>query len=170
MIRSQHAVALPDPAETGLQQAGDGKMWLDFRFRSELEAAGLVGFEAVMATGAGRCLRVLKDRENWRLTLRDRSCRARGVYLKRHHVRTWGSRLRAKLGAGPGETAGRAEARNIRRLAAACIASMDLVAYGEDLRPDGRLESFVLTDELDGYLPLDDFLNQRFPAIGSGSV
>ena len=167
MIRSQHTPAVSDPAETGLRQAGDGKMWLDDRFRSELESAGLIGFEAVMATSAGRCLRVLKDRENWHLELRDRRRRTRGVYLKRHHVRTWGSRLRAKLGAGPGETAGRVEARNIRRLAAAGIASIHLVAYGEDLHPDGRLESFILTEELRGYEPLDDFLKRRFPAIRS---
>ncbi len=167
MIRSHDTLSVADPAQTGLQPAGDGKMWLDGRLRSELEASGLLGFEAVMATSAGRCLRVLKDRENWRLELHEGGRRVRRVYLKRHHVRTWQSRLRAKLGAGPGETAGRAEARNIRRLAADGIASMGLVAYGEDLRPDGRLESFVLTEELQGYLPLDDFLEQRFPAIRS---
>jgi heptose I phosphotransferase len=167
MIRGQYTIPVSDPAQTGLQQAGDGKMWLDGRLRSELEAAGLVGFEAVMATSAGRCLRVLKDRENWRLELHDAARRVRRLYLKRHHVRTWGSRLRARLGAGPSETAGRAEARNIRRLAAEGIDSMDLVAYGEDLRPNGRLDSFVLTEELQGYLPLDDFLKQRFPAIRS---
>ncbi|MFH1267569.1 MAG: lipopolysaccharide kinase InaA family protein, partial [Planctomycetota bacterium] len=168
MIRSDHPTPASDPAETGLQRARDGKMWLDGRFRSELEAAGLTGFDAVMATSEGQCLRVLKDRENWRLEVHAARRPARRLYLKRHCVRTWRSRLRAKLGAfsgfskSPPETAGRAEARNIRRLVARGIGSMDLVAYGEDLRPDGRLESFVLTDELKGYLPLDDFLRERF--------
>jgi heptose I phosphotransferase len=73
--------------------------------------------------------------------------------------------LRARLGAGPGDTAGRVEARNIRRLAAAGIASIHLIAYGEQLRADGRLESFVLTEELRDYQPLDDFLIRRFPAV-----
>ena len=164
MIRSEHPIAASDPAQTGLQRAEDGKMWLDCRFRSELEAAGLAGFNAVMTTSAGECLRVLEDRENWRLQLHAARHTARRVYLKRHHVRTWRSRLQAKLGFGTPETAGRTEAQNIRRLAAHGIACTDLVAYGEDLRPDGWLESFVLTEALEGYQPLDDFLRERFPA------
>lgn len=167
VIRSEYPLSAPDPAETGLQQAPDGKMWLDGRLRPELEAAGLAGFHAVMTTSEGQCLRVLADRENWRLELRRARKPARGAFLKRHRVRTWQSRLRAKLGVGPGETAGRVEARNIRRLAADGIASMRLVAYGEDLRPDGHLESFLLTDELEGYEPLDAFLRRRFPALDS---
>jgi heptose I phosphotransferase len=121
-----------------------------------------------MTTSEGQCLRVLADRENWRLELRRAREPARRVYLKRHHVRTSLSRLRARLGVGPGETAGRVEAHNIRRLAADGIACMDLVAYGEALRPDGRLESFVLTEELEGYEPLDDFVKRRCPASGAG--
>ncbi len=164
MVRSEHRMPVADPAETGLEQAGDGKMWLDRRFRSELAAVGLVGFDAVMVTSGGRCLRVLEDRENWRLELSGAKQACLVVYLKRHHVRTWRSRLRAKLGAGPGRTAGRVEASNIRRLSAEGIACMDLVAFGENLMPDGRLESFVLTEELAGYRPLDDFVKERFPA------
>jgi heptose I phosphotransferase len=111
---------------------------------------------------------VLADRENWRLEWRRARHPARRAYLKRHYVRTWASRFRAALGAGPGETAGRVEARNIGRLAAAGIASMELVAYGEALRPDGHVESFVLTEELEGFVPLDDFLRDGFPAPRSG--
>jgi len=143
-------------------------MWIDDRFRLELEAAGLARFDAVMAMSEGQCLRVLEDRENWRLELRGARPATRGAFLKRHHVRTWQSRIRAKWGAGPGQTAGRVEARNIRQLTAARIACMELVAYGENLQPDGWLESFVLTEELDGYEPLDDFLRRRFPAGPSG--
>jgi heptose I phosphotransferase len=164
VVHSEHPTPVSDPARTGLEQAGDGRMWLESRFRSELATAGLTGFDAVMLSARGQCLRVLRDRENWRLELPDGSRASRGVYLKKHHVRTWRSRLRATFGAGPGETAGRVEARNSRRLAADGIACMDLVAYGETLKPDGRLESFVLTEELAGFLPLDDFLKERFPA------
>ncbi len=142
-------------------------MWLDDRYQTELEAAGLTDFDAVMSTSDGQCLRVLPDRENRHLPLRHPRHPARGAYLKRHRVRTWGSRLRATLGGGPGETAGRVEARNIRRLAADGVASMDLVAYGERLRPDGRLESFLLTEELEGFEPLDDFLKRRFRPRGA---
>jgi heptose I phosphotransferase len=42
---------------------------------------------------------------------------------------------------------------------------MDLIAYGEQLHRNGRLESFVLTEELTGYTPLDHLLPKRFPTI-----
>jgi len=163
VISSQRSTPDSDPAKTGLQPAGDGRMWVDREFRSALASSGLARFEAVMATTHGRCLRALKIRENWRLELGGASRPARGVYLKKHHVRTWRSRLAAKLGGGPGETAARVEAKNVGRLAADGIAVMRLVAYGEKLHGDGRLESFVLTEELEGHTQLDHFLSRRFP-------
>jgi hypothetical protein len=162
MIATNQAAALPDPAGTGLEPAGDGKMWLDGRYRHHLVSAGLTGFEAVMDVSKGRCIRALKDRENWRLVLHGPHTDGQGVYLKKHHVRTWRSLLGACLGIGPGETAGRVEARNVRRLNADGIAVMDLIAYGEKLYATGRIESFVLTEELTGYTELDHFLNKRF--------
>ena len=39
---------------------------------------------------------------------------------------------------------------------------MRLLAYGEQLRGDGLVESFLLTEELAGYQPLDDFLRGHF--------
>ena len=47
---------------------------------------------------------------------------------------------------------------------------MDVVAYGEQLLPDGLVESFVLTEELHGYVELDRFLRTRFPAPRPGSA
>lgn len=165
MICPEQATARPDPAGTGLAPAGDGLMWLDGRYRTALDASGLGGFEAVMDLSAGRCLRALADRENWRLELHAPHASPRGAFLKKHHVRTWQSLLRARLGLRPEETAGRVEARNVRRLNADGIAVMDLIAYGERLHEDGRLESFVLTEELTGYTPLDHFLPKRFPEL-----
>jgi len=164
MIRTENTSGAADPAGTGLEVAADGRMWLDCRFRLPLESAGLAGFQAVMATSGGHCLRALKDRENWRLQLHGTCPPPRGVYLKKHHVRTWHSRLRARLGIGPGQTAGRVEARNVCRLATDGIEVMKLVAYGEQLHADGLLESFVLTEELANHVQLDHFLAERFPA------
>ena len=162
VISPNHPTPPDDPAGTGLKPAGDGQMWMDGRFQTELEVAGLTRFEGVMAASKGRCLRALADRENWRLQMDGDRRRDRGVFLKKHHVRTWSSRLRAKLGAGPGETAGRVEARNVALLADDGIEVMRLIAYGEKLHRDGRLESFVLTEELEGYTQLDHFLHRRF--------
>ena len=40
---------------------------------------------------------------------------------------------------------------------------MPLMAYGEKLHADGRLESFLLSAELEGYCELQDFIQRRFP-------
>ncbi len=133
-------------------------MWIDERFREQLDTDGLNRFQRVMDTLDGDCMRALKDRENWRLRLGGQT-----VYLKKHHIRTWASRLRAKLRLGPGETAARTEARNVRRLAGDGVEAMTLMAFGERLGADGLLQSFLLTEDLRGYVQLDHFIAQRFP-------
>jgi hypothetical protein len=139
-------------------------MWLDGRFQASLRRSGLSRFEAVMNSSAGRCLRVLESRENWYLGPDAFAAPAVGMYLKKHRVYTWSTRVRATLNAGPGATAAGVEAENARALAALGVDVMPLVAYGEKLRADGVLESFLLTEELAGYMELQAFLRQRFPA------
>ncbi len=72
-----------------------GTMWIDRHYRPQLEAAGLANFESLMATSAGRLLRALPDRENWRLDLAHPGTAHRGAYLKKHHVRTTATRCAA---------------------------------------------------------------------------
>jgi heptose I phosphotransferase len=156
-LMPQEAADQPD-----LEPAGDGQMWFDGRFRGALGKAGLNGFAQVMDDSSGYCLRAFDDRESWRLRLQGPERSERGAYLKKHHVRTWRSRLRAWLGVGPGETAGRTEAENVAALTAVGVRVMGLIAYGERLHADGLLESFVLTEELEGYTELHHFLRQRF--------
>jgi len=176
----QHTRKSSDPARTGLTLVDDGRMWADDSYRRQLVESGLTDFEAVMSTRDGHCMRALLDRENWRLQLSDvrfdgqeaskkmcyldkaTAARSNGVYLKKHHVRTWRSRITALLGLGPGETPGRVEARNVGSLSADGIEVMRLVAYGEKLHLNGLIESFVLTEELQGYTQLDTFLVDRF--------
>jgi heptose I phosphotransferase len=62
----------------------------------------------------------------------------------------------------PRPSAGRLEAENLRSLAALGIDVPRLVAFGQRLAPDGRLDSFLLTEELYGYCELQDFLQRRF--------
>ncbi len=155
MIDTKHASQASDPAGTGLDPAGDGQMWLDGEWRACLRRASMDAFEDVMADRAGRCLRVLADRENWHVRLSD----SRGMFLKKHRIRTWHGRFTVK----PGKTAGSVEARNVGRLAARGVDVMRLVAYGEKLHADGTLESFVISEELQGYVPLEQFVRERFP-------
>ncbi len=142
---------------------------MDADFRADLCAAGLDSVEAVMASREGHCMRVLADRENWRLKLPRRDGGSRRVFLKKHHVRTRLSRFRALFGLAPGQTAGRVEAENVGRLAAIGIASMRVAAWGERLHPDGYLESYLITEELDGYRPLEKFLAERFGQLEADS-
>lgn len=157
-------------AQTGTPQApGVGPaMWIDPRYQALLDQSGLAEFANVMDTKQGRLLRSLPDRENWRLDLPYNGGRPRGMYLKKHHVRTPGTWLRARLGIGPGATPGGTEARNVRLLEQAGVAVMRLVAFGQALATDGLAESFVLTEELAGYLQLDQFLIRRFPPVAGG--
>jgi heptose I phosphotransferase len=151
-----------------------GMLWIAERYRERLEAAGLSGFDQVITSDAGCCLRVLSDRENWFLPGND--CQtdatdgALGMYLKKHHTRTWATRVTAVLGLPPGASPGCIEARNAMALQSLGIAVMPLMAYGQRLSGDGRWESFLLSEELRGYCELQDFVEQRFaPSQQGGS-
>jgi lipopolysaccharide core heptose(I) kinase len=166
---AQTSIAVPrrsgSPAETladARPSAEPHRIWVDPRDKEALARAGLATFDEMMATTDGQLLRALPDRENWRLELHEAQGGPRRAYLKKHHTRTWGQWLRAKLGAGAGATPGRVEAENIEGLARRGIPAMRLVAWGEKLHRDGLLESFVLTDELAGYTQLDHYLPVRF--------
>jgi heptose I phosphotransferase len=141
---------------------GNGRMWVDRGFQSRLREAGMSAFEDVMGAKDGHCLRELKTRENWFLPAGDDDRNAAGLYLKKHRERTWLNRLRAKLGIGPGETPARVEVKNVEWLGQQGILAMRVVAYGEKLHANGLLESFLLTEELQDYVNLDEFLRRRF--------
>lgn len=148
---------------TGLQPVGDGAMWWDPAFAFLLQQAGLDSFEAVMRSEAGQCLRRLPERENWRLELVGAHAEQIGVYLKKHpNARPRKSGFHSK----PTTTPGRLEAENVGRLSSVGLKVMRLVAFGEKCWPDGRQESFVMTEELHGFTPLDRFLQEHFPSHG----
>jgi hypothetical protein len=92
------------------------------------------------------------------------------MYLKKHRVRGVRLWLRSRFRASPGNTPGRTEALNVARLAACGVASLPLVAYGEQLHSSGVAESFVLTEELVGYAPLDAFLRDRFTPLNRAGI
>lgn len=148
-------------------------------YRETLENGGLAEFDAVMNTTAGRCLRVLPDRENWYLQGKlvpvqvaltpcpspERQGESfLGMYLKKHRTRTWATRIAAALGVASPPSPGQVEAENAIALQSLGIDVMPLMAYGENLHADGRLESFLLTEELAGYCELQEFIQRRFSA------
>jgi heptose I phosphotransferase len=166
-------------------------VWIVPRYRAVLQKAGLAEFDAVMNTTAGRCLRVLRDRENWYLQGAEATsyapCRAAstqgpfstqkppddgtasataafGMYLKKHRSCTWSTRIAASLGCASPPSPGRIEGENALALQSLGIDVMPLTAYGEKLRADGQMESFLLSEELAGYCELQEFVQRRFPS------
>lgn len=149
-----------DPVGIGLaaaEQDCSGQVWLDRRLESAFEELGWDQVDRVMQSDAGHCMRVLDDRENWWVDLTpEQESDSRRFYLKKHHVRTRRIRLQAC------QTAARVEAEAVKRLNDDGIPTMRVAAYGEQLHRDGRLDSFLLTENLEDYQPLDDFLRERF--------
>jgi hypothetical protein len=139
---------------------GRGEYKIIDRYREKLENAGLADFDQVMGTTSGRCLRVLADRENWYLP---------GMYLKKHRGLSWATRIAAAFRVAAPASPGRVEAENAMALQTLGIEVMPLVAYGEKLYAGGRLESFLLSEELLGYCELQDFIQRRFSPRSASS-
>ena len=142
----------------------DERFIVNPKYSHWLERAGLDGVSAVMASRSGLLMRRKDDRENWRIDLTDDDGRPRVAYLKKH--RAGPPRMLARLlGA---RSDGRVEAEQIAALDAAGIPTMSCIAYGEQTRGNGALESCLLTEELTGFEQLDEFFPKRFSA-GGGS-
>ena len=148
-----------------------GTFWVDPEFRELLERAGWSCFSVVMAAVDGQCHRALPDRENWCFELFDESGHGCRFYLKKHRARGLQSWFRARLRLPPSSTPARIEMENVARLHDAGIESVRVVAVGEHFSADGTSESFLLTEELTGFLELPAFLHSRFaarPAVVAG--
>jgi heptose I phosphotransferase len=152
-----------DPANTGFVPIEDGTMWLDANCRQTLIERGLSYFDRVMQVSGGRCEKTLPDREVLHFRVSG-TASPHGIYVKRHHLRTFGGRLRALLGLPPAPTPGRIEATNVNRLSAEGIAVMRLLAYGEKVHANGLQESFVITEELEDFSELQHYLRRNFSA------
>ncbi len=155
-----HSRGAPLLVAAQLVSLDEGRLWATRPGLALLTAAGLTTFAQIMATSQGQRLRRLADRENWRLELPALDG-PRGAYLKKHVL----TRQRAwfRPGVHP-VSAGMCEAENVLRLAVAGVPSMPLVACGQRRDEHGRIESFVLTEELLGFTQLDHFLRRRFPS------
>lgn len=130
---------------------------------------GLMTLDGVMNDSRGRLLRYLPARENWRLEQFDSGQGKIVLYLKKHHVRTWVSWLNGRIGTRLSTSAGVIEAQNAARLTAIGVDTMQIVACGEAIKRDGTWNSFVLSQELTGFIPLDEFLKVKFSAAGTAA-
>lgn len=155
---------MTEPRDSRLVALDDGALVIAAEFVEPLRAAGWTDFAAVMHTTQGRCLRQLKDRENWRIELDTTHAAPRGAYLKKHHERGWRTWL-AERGVIDAPSPGEWEALNVHRLQCDGIPAMRLIAYGQRTARTGQRESFVLVEELTGYEQLDHFLRRRFAPL-----
>lgn len=137
-----------------------GQMWVDVDYQTDLERVGLASFDAVMNGTRGKLLRTLPDRENWRLEFAQQG-RRHVLFLKKHRVRSFLERLRSWVGVRRSMTAARIEAENVAALKRAGIETMRVVAFGESVR-GAQIQSFFMTEELNGFTQLDHLLRQRF--------
>ena len=165
MVCFKEIERIPDPAKAGFIPVEDGAMWLDENYRHALGERGLTQFDRVMRIFGGRCEKTLPDREIWHFRCESAAQAPRGIYVKRHHLRTWCSRFRAICGLPPAPTPGRIEAANVGRLSSLGIAVVRLLAYGEKLHADGLQESFVITEELDEYSELQHYLRRNYSGM-----
>lgn len=156
-MRDSPDLALPTPNGRPRPVA---QFWVAPEYRPHFARLGLTDVEHVLASNEGQCLRKLPDRENWRLELQRGQLRVR-AFLKKHHSRRRGSLFDRWVAMGEHPEAGLYEAQRLRELAAEHLTAMRLVAYGGSALAE-QDRSFIVTEELVGYEPLDDFLRRRF--------
>jgi lipopolysaccharide core heptose(I) kinase len=140
------------------------RLFVDIRYLPELGRLGLDTFNGVMSTTGGESYRDVPDRLTVRIPLVGLDGQVRAVYLKRHQKvdrRQW---LAGLLRWRKPRTRANIECRNIALLAHFGIPAMRPVAIGEDERWSIRQRSFLMTEEIAGGVPADDYLKAHFPA------
>ena len=137
------------------------------RFLGALKELGLDTVEAVMAYRGGQRFREVPDRLTVRIPFTRSDGGKSAIYLKRHLRVDAGAWLDGLLFWRKPLTRAEAEYRNIFHLIEHGIATPQTVAMGQDHRWSIRQGSFLMTEEISGGLPADDFLKEHFAARGS---
>jgi glycosyltransferase involved in cell wall biosynthesis len=136
-------------------------LWVNEEFLPLLEHHGLASFAALLQTPKRSEIEYNRNKRISLLTLatdgREQIC-----FLKFHlRQRLWGGRLLAAAGL-QAKSPGMQEWRNILEFQSAGLPTATPVAAGERYLANGDSESFLMTLRLDGYLPLDQYIAQRF--------
>jgi heptose I phosphotransferase len=126
--------------------------WLDDRYRAALPAD--LG-DTVMDLSSRDRLHAKQGRSTARVVFHGPGGPV-PVYLKRHYRLPWPSRLAALLDPGGRHTPGAAEFGHIATARALGLRVPEIVAAGETIGPWGRVQSFLMVEELTGSLPLHE--------------
>jgi len=137
------------------------------RFLGVLKELALDTVEGVMAYRGGQSFRQVPDRLTVRIPFTRSDGGKSAIYLKRHLRVDAGAWLEGLVFWRKPLTRAEAEYRNIFGLIEHGIATPQPVARGEDHRWSIRQGSFLMTEEIPGGRPADDFLKEHFAADGS---
>lgn len=152
----------------------DEIFWIDDLSSATLQDAGITSLQAAMTSRIGRLLRTIADRENWYLpaaeslnhtadgTRRVPATVRPGLYLKKHRIRNWATRLASLFNRPAPRSPGRVEAENALMLEGLNIPVMRVVGFGERMLKSGCQESFLISEELVGYQELQAFIQSRY--------
>jgi len=133
-------------------------------FLPELRRLGLDTFDAVMACAAGEPYRDAPDRLTVRIPITGADGRPSAIYLKRHQRVDRGAWVEGLLKWRKARTRADVECRNIFLLAEFDIPTVRPVALGQRQTWSPRQQSFLMTEEIPGGVPADDYLKAHFAA------
>jgi UDP-glucose:(heptosyl)LPS alpha-1,3-glucosyltransferase len=137
------------------------EMVVNENFLPLLEKYGLASFSALVDSAMATKLSYNRDKQIYFLALGEGKER-QSFFLKRHLSRcSWFQRLCAGGNLRAQSSEGMREWQNILEFRARGLPSIVPVAAGQRMLPSQRIESFVLTLRLDGFLPLDDYVLTR---------
>jgi heptose I phosphotransferase len=126
--------------------------WLDERYRAALPAD--LG-DTVMDLSSRDRLHAKQGRSTARVVFHGPGGPV-PVYLKRHYRLPWPSRLAALLDPSGRHTPGAAEFGHLATARDLGLSVPEIVAAGETIGPWGRVQSFLIIEELTGSLPLHE--------------
>jgi UDP-glucose:(heptosyl)LPS alpha-1,3-glucosyltransferase len=137
------------------------ELMINQAFLPFLERHGLLSYDALARPPAATEMTYNRAKRISFLAIEDGGG-TKGFFIKRHESRkTLWDRVKSWCGMAVA-TEGVKEWHNIARLNNAGVPVVTPVAAGERRLPDGRRESFVATLRLDGYAPLDQYLEEHF--------
>ena len=146
-----------------------GRLRVNEAFLPALEAAGLTSLDAIMAYRAGEPYRDVPGRLTVRAELADPAGGRLAVYIKRYSRVPWKTRLARLLRPGEPDSFAMAEGKNIVRLQDAGIATMRIVAIGEEVSGRGGSErSCLVTQEVPDAVQADTYFEAEFGPAAAG--
>jgi heptose I phosphotransferase len=150
-------------ADETMVEVDGGRLRVNEVFRPALQAAGLTSLDALMAYRGGETYREAPGRRTVRLELPDPAGGRKTVYLKRYTRVPWRKGLARLFSLGDPVSLALAEGRSIVRLADAGIATMRIVALGEEVTRRALAErSCLVTEEIAGAVQADVYCETAF--------